>query len=140
MVRFWPQCGDEALGPCTDWRGIPRGPSQLAWRLDFPEATREDPEVPVVTREEPQVSCHNSRKSRRFSPQREMRPFSTVAAREKSYLSSYASKGSLTPLMQLKNFPYIPISTREENRGSHNNSRRAPVFPLHLEMRISSPA
>ena len=38
-----------------------------------------------------------------------MRPFSTVAAREKSYLSSYASKGSLTPLMQLKNFPYIPI-------------------------------
>ena len=98
------------------------------------------PEVPIVTREEPHVCCCNLRKTRRFSPQREMRPFSTVAAREKSYLSSYASKGSLTPLMQLKNFPYIPISTREENRGSHNNSRRAPVFPLHLEMRISSPA
>ena len=29
----------EAIGPCTDWRGIPRGPSQLAWRLDFPEET-----------------------------------------------------------------------------------------------------
>ena len=29
----------EAIGPCADWRGIPRGPSQLAWRLDFPEET-----------------------------------------------------------------------------------------------------
>ena len=27
------------LGPSTDWRGIPRSPSQLAWRLDFPERT-----------------------------------------------------------------------------------------------------
>ena len=31
----------EDLGPGTDWRGILRGHSQLAWRLDFPEATRE---------------------------------------------------------------------------------------------------
>ena len=31
---------DEDIGPCTDWRGILRGPSQLALRLDFPEATR----------------------------------------------------------------------------------------------------
>ena len=30
---------DEDLGPSTDWRGIWRGPLQLAWRLDFPEAT-----------------------------------------------------------------------------------------------------
>ena len=34
---------DEDLGPGTDWRGIPRGPSQLAWRLDLPEATRVGP-------------------------------------------------------------------------------------------------
>ena len=34
---------DEDLGPGTDWRGIPRGPSQLTWRLDFPEATRAGP-------------------------------------------------------------------------------------------------
>ena len=34
---------DEDLGPSTDWRGISRGPSQLAWRLDFPEATRMGP-------------------------------------------------------------------------------------------------
>ena len=30
---------DEELGPGTDCRGILRGPSQLAWRLAFPEAT-----------------------------------------------------------------------------------------------------
>ena len=30
---------DEDPGPGTDWRGIPRTTSQLAWRLDFPEAT-----------------------------------------------------------------------------------------------------
>ena len=34
---------DEDLGPGTDWRGIPRVCSQLAWRLDFPEATRAGP-------------------------------------------------------------------------------------------------
>ena len=31
---------DEDLSPGTDWIGIPRGPSQLPWRLDFPETTR----------------------------------------------------------------------------------------------------
>ena len=34
---------DEDLGPSTDWRGIPRGPSQLTWKLAFPEATRAGP-------------------------------------------------------------------------------------------------
>ena len=31
---------DEDLGLESDRRGIPRGPWQLAWRLDFPEATQ----------------------------------------------------------------------------------------------------
>ena len=34
---------DEVLGPDADWKGLPRGPSQLAWRLDFSEATRAGP-------------------------------------------------------------------------------------------------
>ena len=34
---------DEDLGPNTDWRGIPRGPSQLSRGLAFPEATRVGP-------------------------------------------------------------------------------------------------
>ena len=34
---------DEDLGLGTDWRGILRGPTHLAWRLDFPEATQVGP-------------------------------------------------------------------------------------------------
>ena len=34
---------DEDLGPRADWKRIPRDPSQLAWRLDIPEATRAGP-------------------------------------------------------------------------------------------------
>ena len=34
---------DEDLGPGTDWRGTKRNPSQLAWTLDFPEATQVGP-------------------------------------------------------------------------------------------------
>ena len=47
---------DEVLGPGIDWRGIPRGPSQLACRLAFPDATCGVPEGLVVTREEPAAS------------------------------------------------------------------------------------
>ena len=38
--------------------------------------------------------------------------------------------------MQIKKFPYISISTREEHRGSHHGSRRALFFSPHLEMRV----
>ena len=34
---------DEDLGPRTDWRGISGGPSQLVWRLDYPEEIRVGP-------------------------------------------------------------------------------------------------
>ena len=94
------------------------------------------PEDPVVTREEPQVSCRNSRKIRRFSPQGEMRPLSSAVSQENSHCPSLASKGSLTPLMPLKKLPNIPASTREKQRESCQNSRRAPFFPLHLKMRV----
>ena len=43
-----------------------------------------------------------------------MRPISATASRGYSHLTSGTSKGSFTPLLQLKNFPDIPISTREE--------------------------
>ena len=97
-------------------------------------------EVPVATREKPQVSCCDSRNPRRFSPQREMRPLSVAASREKSHLPSLALKGYLTPFRQLKKFPDIPVSTREEHRVSHHNSRRAPFSPPHLKMKVHSPA
>ena len=98
------------------------------------------PVVPSTTREEPQVSCHNSRKTRRFSPQEEMRLFSAVASREKSHLPFCVSNGSLTPFMQHIKIPNITISIGEEPQGSCHNSRRAPFFPPHLEMRVHFPA
>ena len=42
-LRFASSPADKDLGPGTDWRGIPRGPSQLAWSLAFPEVTRAGP-------------------------------------------------------------------------------------------------
>ena len=46
----------------------------------------------------------------------------------------------MTSLRQLKKIPGIPVSTREEHRRSPHNSRRAPVFLSHLEMRGRYPA
>ena len=95
--------------PCRHWRGTTRCWPQLQIRTLSTVATAEEsretprnshgdwtflrppewvPEVPIVTREEPQVCCHNSRKTRRFFPQREMRPFSTVVSGEKSHFPS----------------------------------------------------
>ena len=37
---------DEDLDPGTNWRGMPRDPSQFTWRLDFREATRTCPGCP----------------------------------------------------------------------------------------------
>ena len=47
-----------------------------------------------------------------------MRPISSEASRGSSHLTSGTSKGSFTPLLQLKKFPDIPVSTREEARES----------------------
>ena len=47
-----------------------------------------------------------------------MRPISTEAFRGQSHLTSGTYKGSFTPLLQLKKFPDLPVSTREEARES----------------------
>ena len=52
------------------------------------------------------------------SPLGEMRPISAEASRGYSHLSSETFKGSFTPLLQLKRFPDIPVSTRENARES----------------------
>ena len=62
---------DEDLGPGTYWRGILRGPSQLAWDWTFLSQHEQVPEIPVITREEPQVSHRNSRKSEILSSMRD---------------------------------------------------------------------
>ena len=45
-----------------------------------------------------------------------MRPISAEASRGYSHLNSGTFRGSFPPLLQLKNFPYIPVSNREEAR------------------------
>ena len=74
-------------------------------------------------------SCLNSRKSRRFSPPGEMRPISAEASRGSSHLPSGTYKGSFRPMLQLKKFPYIPDSTREEARESRPHPEE-PLFRL----------
>ena len=106
---------------------------------------------------EAESTCGNSRKSRRFSPPGEMRPISAEASRGYSHLNSGTSKGSFTPLLQLKKFPDIPVSTREEARGSHPHpeeprfrllageegsfpcvvGKEFPALPSHLKRRRS---
>ena len=60
-----------------------------------------------------------------FSPPGEIRPISPEMSRGLSHLTSGISKGSFTPLLQLKKFPDTPVSTREEAR----ESRPHPVEP-----------
>ena len=98
------------------------------------------PEIPIATWDEPQGSHRNLRKTTRFPPQREMRPFPRAVSREKLHIPSWNVKGYLTPLMQLRKVPETPIPTREEPRVSRHNSRRALFPPPQLEMRVNSPA
>ena len=58
-----------------------------------------------------------------------MRPISGDASRGKSHLTSGTSKGSFTPLLQLKKFPDLPGSTRKEARESRPHPEE-PRFHL----------
>ena len=86
-----------------------------------------------------------------------MRPISAEASQGYSHLTSGTSKGSFTPLLQLKMFPEIPVSTREEVRESRPHpeeprfhllarevgsfpcvlGKEFPAFPSHLKRRCS---
>ena len=86
-----------------------------------------------------------------------MRAICTEASRGYSYLTSGTYKGSFTPLLQLKKFPDIPVSTREEARESRPHPEDScfrllareegsfacvvgedfPGFPSHLKRRRS---
>ena len=92
--------------------------------LTFLKQQQQVCDVPVITWEEPQFSCCFSWKTRRFSPKREMRPFSTVASWEKSKLpleprkgpwhSSCSSRSSTTYPSPLKRNTECPTTTQEE--------------------------
>ncbi|KAI4552885.1 hypothetical protein MJG53_000338 [Ovis ammon polii x Ovis aries] len=86
-----------------------------------------------------------------------MRPISAEASRGQSHLTTGTSKGSFTPLLQLKKYPDITFSTREEARGSRTHpgeprfrllardegsfpcfvGKEFPAFPSYLKRRRS---
>ena len=67
---------DEDLGPGTDWRGIPRGLSQLTWKMDFSEAIGVGPCGPCHDSRETPSFLPQHEENRRFSPQ-QVSPFSS---------------------------------------------------------------
>ena len=62
-----------------------------------------------------------------------MRPISAEASRGYSHLNSGTSKGSFTPLLQLKKFREIPVSTREGARESRLHPEEPRVRLLARE-------
>ena len=86
-----------------------------------------------------------------------MRPISAEPSRGYSHITSGTSKGSFTPLLQLRKFPDISVSTREEARVSRPHleeprfrllareegsipcvvGKEFPAFPSHLKRRRS---
>ena len=86
-----------------------------------------------------------------------MRSISNEASPGKSHLTSGTAKGSFTPLLQLKKFPDIPVSTLEESGESRPHPEETgfrllareegsfpclvgqefPAFPSHLKSRRS---
>ena len=67
-----------------------------------------------------------------------MRPISAEASPGKSHLTSGTCKGSFTPLLYLKKFPDIPVSTREEVRESRPHPE-GPCFRLLAREEASFP-
>ena len=68
----------KVLGPGIDGKGIPRGPraTRMGTGLSRGHQSRS-----LRSPSEVESTCHNSRKSRRFSPPGEMRPISAEASR-----------------------------------------------------------
>ena len=169
-VEFHVSTRDEAWLPCWSSIGTPRAMSDLESSPEVPASTQGGPmplhqmernlKKPLVTRMEvwlftgkisgPWGPQQNSRETSSILPQLEKNQeilssmpdeaLSAAASWEKSHLPSWASKGYLTPVMQLKKFPDIPVCTPEEHWDSQQNSRTDTFFPPHLEMRVHFPA
>ena len=93
-------------------RNPERSPSNSHGDWPFLRPPERVPDVPVESREQlPQLE-----KIQEVLPSIEIRPISAEASPGKSHLNSETSKGSFTPFLQLKKFPDIPVSTREEAR------------------------
>ena len=69
-----------------------------------------------------------------------MRPYSHAVTQEESQGAPRNLKEGLTSLRQQERFPEVPVTTREEHKTSHCNSRNTTRFPPQCETRPNSPA
>ena len=116
----------KVLSPVIDGRGIPSGPRVTRMGTGL---SRGHQSGSLRSPSQVENTCRNSRKSTRFSPPGEMMLDSAVASQGLSHLTSVTWKGSFTPLLQLKKFPDIPVSTREKARESRPHPEE-PRFRL----------
>ena len=120
---------DEDRGHSSDWRGIPRVPSQLTWRLDYPEATQA---VPCG-------SLRNSRRTPSFLPQLKKNQEILPSTRDEA-LFPYGATRVIPPslltlewvLDTLEATEEVPWHTRLHSRGTLRvppQLKKSPGFP-----------
>ena len=120
---------DRVLGPSTNWRGILRDPSQLTWRLDFPEATRGDPCGPRRNSRGTPSFLLQLRKNQEILPStRDEALFCCGVSREipPSLFSLDRVLGTLDATQE------VPLNTHLHWRGIPNvppQLKKSPVFP-----------
>ena len=146
---------DEDLGPGTNWKGILRGPSQLAWRLDFPEATQAGSLGPcrnsrgtpssLLQLEKNHEILHSMRDEALFhcGVSREIPPSllslervldTLEATQEVPQHTCLHSRRIPTVQPQLKKSPGFPSSSRDKFPFLCFTGNGFPAFPSHLKI------
>ena len=113
---------DEDIGPSTNWRGILRGPSQISWRLDSPEATQAGPLDPQS----------NSIGTPNFLPQLVKNQEILPSMRDES-LFCCGIERDLTLLLSLERVLDTLDATKEVPRHTRLHSRGTPSVPPRLK-------
>ena len=112
-----------AGGPGTNWKGILRGPSQLAWRLDFPEATQAGSLGP----------CRNSRGTPSSLLQLEKNHEILHSMRDEALFHCGVSREIPPSLLSLDRVLDTLDATQEVPRHPHLHSRGTPRVPPQLK-------
>ena len=114
-----PSTPHDDLGPKNDCRGILRGPLQLTWRLDFPEAPRVSPRGP---------RC-NSRGTPILLPQLEKNQEILPSTRDEMLFQCGILREMLPYLLSLERVLDTLEATQEVPRHTRLHSRGTPRIP-----------
>ena len=121
-------------------RGIPRCPSQLEMRLDFPEAIRAGPRGPR----------RNSRGTPNFLPSLKENHGILPSMQDKTLSHCSVLREIPRSVLKLETVLHTLHETPEVPRHTRPHSKGTPIFPAHLnlspfapphlEMKVDSPA